>query len=343
MQPRGLDSASDALPTPARRLSFALGCVLVATAIRYALNPVLGLQAPFILQGFAVALAALYGGVIAGLAGTAVAVLFCGFLFVRPVTLGFIPTEVDDAVGLAVFAVLGICLSIFGERFVQTKRQRLAAEARNAYQTRINEELRKSHEALANKEAQQRAIFEALDVAVVILDPAGSIVDVNEHFLKLHGVRSREELAASTRTGKWPEICRLYDLDGALIPVENWPTSRMFRSEAVHNLEMTARTISTDRQWQGLWCGSWGYDANGNRTVMVLTVIDITDLRKAQQELRVLKGLLSTCSHCKRIRDREGHWHDLEKYITDHSEARFSHGLCPDCLADYYPEFHSNP
>jgi DNA-binding NtrC family response regulator len=55
-------------------------------------------------------------------------------------------------------------------------------------------------------------------------------------------------------------------------------------------------------------------------------------LREAlAQEVRVLRGLLAICSSCKKIRDESGFWKQLEIYIRDHSEADFTHGICPDC------------
>lgn len=48
-------------------------------------------------------------------------------------------------------------------------------------------------------------------------------------------------------------------------------------------------------------------------------------------EIRTLRGILPICSHCKRIKDDQGHWQRIEKYIHDRSEAKFSHGICPEC------------
>lgn len=62
------------------------------------------------------------------------------------------------------------------------------------------------------------------------------------------------------------------------------------------------------------------------------------DLEQAMQHIRVLRGLLPICSSCKKIRNDEGAWDDLESYIHDHSEAEFSHGLCPTCVKKLYPE-----
>jgi hypothetical protein len=73
--------------------------------------------------------------------------------------------------------------------------------------------------------------------------------------------------------------------------------------------------------------------------------IDITEIRKTQKELedatneiKTLKGIIPICMHCKGIRDDKGYWNQLEKYITEHSEAQFSHGICETCLEKHYPE-----
>ena len=62
------------------------------------------------------------------------------------------------------------------------------------------------------------------------------------------------------------------------------------------------------------------------------------ELRQAQHEIHTLRGILPTCAHCKKIRDEKGTWHAIETYISQHSEAQFSHGLCPDCVPLYFPD-----
>jgi hypothetical protein len=65
----------------------------------------------------------------------------------------------------------------------------------------------------------------------------------------------------------------------------------------------------------------------------------VDQLLKTQQEVKVLQGLIPICSHCKKIRDDKGVWNQLEFYIQDHSEATFSHGICPKCAKELYPDF----
>jgi C4-dicarboxylate-specific signal transduction histidine kinase len=62
------------------------------------------------------------------------------------------------------------------------------------------------------------------------------------------------------------------------------------------------------------------------------------ELETALSEIKTLKGILPICSHCKKIRDDDGYWNQLEAYISAHSEAQISHGICRECAEKYYPE-----
>ncbi|MDC7220301.1 MAG: hypothetical protein PQJ59_10190 [Spirochaetales bacterium] len=61
-------------------------------------------------------------------------------------------------------------------------------------------------------------------------------------------------------------------------------------------------------------------------------------LERADNEIKQLRGIIPICSYCKNIRDDEGYWEKVEEYLSRHSEAQFSHGICPDCAAKYFPE-----
>ncbi len=64
----------------------------------------------------------------------------------------------------------------------------------------------------------------------------------------------------------------------------------------------------------------------------------ISDLKIAMEKIKKLQGLLPICAGCKKIRDDKGYWNQIEVYIRENSEADFTHGICPDCLAKYYSE-----
>jgi len=65
----------------------------------------------------------------------------------------------------------------------------------------------------------------------------------------------------------------------------------------------------------------------------------IKELQAALSRIKTLEGMLPICSHCKKIRDDDGRWHEISNFIQDHSQAEFTHGICPDCITKYYPEF----
>lgn len=71
-------------------------------------------------------------------------------------------------------------------------------------------------------------------------------------------------------------------------------------------------------------------------SLIVLLVDSEVKRRVLLKEIKVLRGILPICSFCKKIRTENNTWIPLEEYINKHSEAEFSHGLCPDCLREHY-------
>jgi PAS domain S-box-containing protein len=94
------------------------------------------------------------------------------------------------------------------------------------------------------------------------------------------------------------------------------------------------------------------FDDNGNVLGIEGIVQDITELKRAEAEresfikelekalteIKTLKGLIPICANCKKIRDDRGYWNQIEEYIQEHSEAKFSHGICQDCAKKLYPD-----
>ncbi len=66
----------------------------------------------------------------------------------------------------------------------------------------------------------------------------------------------------------------------------------------------------------------------------------LQELKEAFDEIRTLRGILPICCECKKIRDDKGYWNQIEHYISSHTEAEFSHGLCPDCSQKLYSPLH---
>ncbi|MGD0280981.1 MAG: response regulator [Dissulfurispiraceae bacterium] len=66
----------------------------------------------------------------------------------------------------------------------------------------------------------------------------------------------------------------------------------------------------------------------------------IGELQESLAKVKILSGLLPMCASCKKIRDDKGYWNQVELYIIEHSEAKFTHGICPECVKKLYPEYY---
>lgn len=88
--------------------------------------------------------------------------------------------------------------------------------------------------------------------------------------------------------------------------------------------------------------GILSWRTNFERRKRYLTLMDLQhtnhDLEKALTEIKTLQGIVPICAKCKKIRDDKGYWNRLEEYIETRLDAEFSHGLCPDCMRELYPE-----
>ena len=65
----------------------------------------------------------------------------------------------------------------------------------------------------------------------------------------------------------------------------------------------------------------------------------VEELELALKEVRTLKGIVPICASCKNVRDDQGYWNRVETYLNEHTDAEFSHAVCPDCMKRLYPQF----
>ena len=73
-------------------------------------------------------------------------------------------------------------------------------------------------------------------------------------------------------------------------------------------------------------------------TLVVLVLVNRT-ITSYRERINTLQGIVPICSYCKQVRDDKGYWNQVEAYVAKHSEAEFSHGICPDCMTKYFPEY----
>jgi hypothetical protein len=107
------------------------------------------------------------------------------------------------------------------------------------------------------------------------------------------------------------------------IKIENRPVLAILKQVAEIEMELSLAQEEIERRKQ----------AEAERDKV------IEELKKAISEVKTLRGFLPICCICKNIRDDQGYWNQIESYIRDHSEAEFTHGLCPECAQKHYPGF----
>lgn len=105
---------------------------------------------------------------------------------------------------------------------------------------------------------------------------------------------------------------------------ENWELDELI---IVAIFFMVALALFSMRRWQDV----------------LKSEIELTErnkeLQKALSEIRQLRGIVPICASCKKIRDDKGFWHQVEVFVRDHTDAEFSHGICPECMTNLYPDF----
>ena len=104
-----------------------------------------------------------------------------------------------------------------------------------------------------------------------------------------------------------------------------------FSAQHIPIIFLTAKTEAKDIV-KGFEAGGVDYVTKPFNSAELLSRI------RTHIEIKILRGLLPMCSKCKRIRDDEGFWKQVDAYIEEHSQIVFTHGICPDCLTDLYGE-----
>ena len=202
--------------------------------------------------------------------------------------------------------------------------------------------LKQTEEALLKAEEQYRTVFESTGTATITGDENTTILMVNSEFEKLSGY-SKQEIE---RKKSWSEFVIEEDLE----KIKNFHRLRRIDPSAAPrnhefrfiNKEGEIRHIfATVAMIPGTKTGVSSFsDITDRKLIEEERAKLIEDLQEAVAEVKTLSGLLPICASCKKIRDDKGYWTQIESYIKDHSEAEFSHGICPECAKKLYPEFY---
>ncbi|MBN1102487.1 MAG: PAS domain S-box protein [Deltaproteobacteria bacterium] len=210
----------------------------------------------------------------------------------------------------------------------------------------INARLSESERELRKSEAQFAGAFEHAPIGMALVSPEGRWLRANKALSAMLGYSPSELLNMTFQDITHPD-----DLEPNPAYVQ-----RMLAGEiATHRLEKRYLHKSGRLVW-ALLSFSLVRDHKEAPLHFVFQLLDVTErkkkeeemkelisrLQKALDEIKTLKGIVPICSNCKKIRDDKGYWEQVEAYVSRHTEAQFSHGICPACMKKLYPEISHN-
>lgn len=174
------------------------------------------------------------------------------------------------------------------------------------------------------------AVLSSMQDAVLATDEKGRIRFLNAGARALTGWNEEQ-----ARGGDLAAVVRLLDRrsgEPATLPGEDGWRGREFR------------LLSRDGRETPVTGSSAAIRDSGGHVRGAVTVLrDTSEHEQLVSQVKRLTGLLPICAACKKIRDKQGAWHQIESYIATHSEADFSHGICPECMLRLYPELADLP
>lgn len=206
----------------------------------------------------------------------------------------------------------------------------------NAVLAREIAEHRRTEEKLRESEALYKSILNASPDDITIADLEGRILMISPNAVTMFGFENEEQgMGRKVTDFVVPE-----DRERAMSRVALLFQGVMSGPSEYRGLRGDGTTFDIEVN------SALIRDAEGRPTKLLVIARDITArkqteaaLQKAVAQIKTLHGLLPICMHCKKIRDDRGHWSPVEVYVRERTDAEFSHGLCPHCLATQYPDF----
>jgi PAS domain S-box-containing protein len=205
---------------------------------------------------------------------------------------------------------------------------------------------KQAEEALAAERNLLRTLIDNLPDLVYFKDAEGRYVLNNRAHLQSMGAERQEEVLGKTPFDFHPHVlAKQYHEDEMRImrtgePLLEREELAVYKDTGEQRWHLTSKIPLKDSQGRVAGIVGISRDITEAKRAQDERERLINELQRALADLKTLSGLVPICANCKKIRDDKGYWTQVEAYIQEHSEARFSHGLCPDCAAKLYPDFY---
>ena len=206
-------------------------------------------------------------------------------------------------------------------------------------------EMKKVQETLWRTQSTLTAAMNNSQAGIAIADaPGGALRYMNSAGFGILG-GNRKTVVEGVGIDQYVASWHLLDLDGRPLQPDMVPLARAILFGEKSSRELIIRRAADDDR-HVLAKAAPIKDENGKVVSAIVVFMDITEERKieealqsALEDIRTLRGLIPICANCKKIRDDRGFWSQVETFISDRTEAKFSHGICPDCVRILYPDF----
>ncbi|MFC1746400.1 PAS domain-containing protein [Candidatus Riflebacteria bacterium] len=185
-----------------------------------------------------------------------------------------------------------------------------------------------------------KTVLDAIEGVAFVKDTDGIYQFVNSAFSKYFSVNKNEVIGKNDYFIFPSEVASQLQKNDKRI-IQSKTAETVEESGEFKGIFFTYRTnkvplIDEDGEVYGI-CGI-GFDVTQQKKLEEEREKLITQLQKALTEIKTLRGILPLCSFCKKIRDDKGYWEQVDVYIHQHTEADISHGVCPECMKEHYPE-----
>jgi PAS domain S-box-containing protein len=203
---------------------------------------------------------------------------------------------------------------------------------------------RRTEDKLRESEERFRRIFDDGPLGMALLSPSYKIINANKAVSRMIGYseqeiagRSMEDVTHPEDKEKSLELAR--QLLGGEIPLFQMEKRCIKKNGEIVWVNLTTTALRNE-DGEVLYAICMIEDISNRQLAEKQREKLISELQKALAEIKRLQGILPICASCKKIRDDKGYWNQIETYIREHSEAEFTHGICPDCARKLYPEYY---